>query len=316
MERKIECFEWQYHAGDYIDGTLESVEKSMGDLHLSQCKECSSRLEHYQWIVSSVERLPKQELPPQIAKTQMAKAFKRFDWSRFKVSRWDRLPWYFRVGVETLGIVIVILVGISSGPKIRNLYEKKIDRNLNDFKENPNSPDPNDPLIEEAGLTNALPGAALGTQVAQNIHTGTDNFTDDGENEEEADEGRPSVSEDISSGKDLAANTKLWHFSLKSVSPDEIRPLVVSTLLKLGIPTTTEGIQGTLVPGGIEFDFFLTPTLIPTLKTELQKLAPADKKAAPGLLGMTDSFSWYRMKSKKKIPPGKSQVVIWISQLN
>jgi hypothetical protein len=109
--------------------------------------------------------------------------------------------------------------------------------------------------------------------------------------------------------------SQLWRFSLKSVSPDELRPLVIRALTALEVPATTPGLQGMKVPGGIEFDLLLPQALVPKIKNALQKISPPLPVRVNEVPG-AESFTWYRVKSRRKVPEGRSQVVIWLSQPN
>jgi hypothetical protein len=66
-------------------------------------------------------------------------------------------------------------------------------------------------------------------------------------------------------------------------------------------------------------------TVIPQLKSQLEKLTPlatadgtqADAEEAaeqePGARMPNGPFTWYKNKSKRVLPSGKSRVVIWLS---
>jgi hypothetical protein len=112
-----------------------------------------------------------------------------------------------------------------------------------------------------------------------------------------------------------AGQPQLWRFTLKTVSPDELRPQVIKALQELNIPPHTHGLAGTQVPGGIEFDLILPQTIVPNIKHALEKIIPGaagDKDSPVG----SEIFSWYKVKSRKKLPEGTSKVVIWLSQPN
>jgi hypothetical protein len=100
---------------------------------------------------------------------------------------------------------------------------------------------------------------------------------------------------------------------LKTVSPDELRPKVIQALIEMNIPNTTVGINGMQVPGGIEFDLVLPQSAVPNIKKALQKLTPHSNDSQDES-SASESFSWYKVKSKRKLPEGKSQVVIWLAQ--
>jgi hypothetical protein len=76
----------------------------------------------------------------------------------------------------------------------------------------------------------------------------------------------------------------------------------------------SQQIKGVNAPGGIQFDLLVPQSAVARLKQELLQLAP------PPPDGLADTpagetFTWYKIKSKRKIPAGKARVVIWISQI-
>ena len=50
----MNCFEWSNHSSDYLDGTLSKSTQDQADEHLKVCPDCTERLQHYRFIVSSI----------------------------------------------------------------------------------------------------------------------------------------------------------------------------------------------------------------------------------------------------------------------
>jgi hypothetical protein len=110
--------------------------------------------------------------------------------------------------------------------------------------------------------------------------------------------------------------SELWRFTLKTVSPDELRPQVIQGLTSVGLSPQSQDLGGTQVPGGIEFDMTVPQKLVPEIKYILEKLAPPSKVDTSRPRSGKETFTWYKVKSKRKLPEGTSQVVIWLSQPN
>lgn len=310
MEQPLDCFKWHSHCSDYLDGTLPDSLKREADEHLVACRDCGERYKHFRLILSSIAGQPRAMMPAAIRKAPLSSAWARAGAAReltrwrfwTRLPRWEYVPWYLRTVIEGTGIVLIILVGITSAPKIRTLYEKSVDRNLTDFREGTS--------LEDTAEAVVPPLLTLPVKLT--------------ELDPKADPAGAAKSEDEISGEDdaeeespKAGRSQLWRFTLKTVSPDELRPLVIKTLTELGIPSETTGLGGMQVPGGIEFDLILPDASVPNIKHSLSKLTPrlseqSNSAAAPG----PDNFSWYKVKSKRKLPAGSSQVVIWLSQAN
>ncbi len=324
----MNCFQWQNHSSDYLDGNMPTHLKQKADDHLKQCRDCRQHYHHYRLILTSITRQPMKTLPASLKKAPLRLAVPRPQSIRIRLSQWERIPWYLRTLLEGVGIVFIILIAISSAPKLRTLYEKNIERSLNDFKE---SLDITPPLAEEIDLS--VPPS----QEKQSADLGSTPSSEDAvSGEDEAEEAAPS---EINAP---VGKSQLWRFTLKSVSLDEIRPQVVKTLKDLGISPHSTGAakiaetEGLQVPGGIEFNLILPDNQIPGLKNALEKLVThpleqgtlasgassgSTSGAGPGSGPSTgpsgnDNFSWYRVKSKRGLPEGKSQVVIWLAQPN
>jgi hypothetical protein len=316
LDPTMNCFEWQNHASDFLDETLPESLKKKAEQHIKSCTECSEKHQNYKTIVGAISSLPLSALPPPLRKAPLSAHLPRSETARIALSHWEQIPWYLRTLLEAGGIIFFVLLGISSAPLIRSFYEKSIEKTLSEFRGSFTGAEPtlaeNDP---------SLPPVSVATG---STHSGSSeeelNGEDDSENE----------SENVKVGK-----SELWRFTLKTVSPDEIRPVIVKTLTDLKIPTSTPGLGGVQVPGGIEFDLILPQSDVPNIKKALEKISPRLSGPTHGSATATavsthakkdssdeteesasENFSWYKVKSKRKVPEGKSQVVIWLSQPN
>jgi hypothetical protein len=332
----VNCFDWQNRASDYLDGALIGSAKREADEHLEGCDDCGGRHKHYRLILSSIASQPRTSLPLAIRKApfnaQLAKAPGTKSGFFHKLRGWSNVPWFIRVPFEGLSIILVVTLGISAGPRLRYLYERKVERSLNEYSEGFENAD-SDAAKEaakaaaqtqgqsqaQATLVSGTSGGADGAQ-AKLISTDAANGApttgegaaiapgetaqdDEGEGDDEAD------AAEIHVGK-----AEVWRFNLKTDSPRDVRPKIVALLTSLAIPDSTPGMAGIEAPGGIQFDLMVTPEIVPQVKQALEKMAPpAPKDLADSPFGET--FTWYKNKSKTPVPPGKTHLVIWLSQI-
>jgi hypothetical protein len=313
LEYKMNCFNWHNYSSDYLDGTLQDPIRSEAEKHLESCSECKDHFKHYSLIISALSAQPRAQLPPLIRKAPLAAVMSKLETTRISLSHWERIPWYLRVTGEAIGIVALVLFCISSSPRIRSIYEKNVEHNMNDFKESLNI---NEVIGEgfEPGLLTPEKALGFGPNYSVTSPQSLENKEKpDGQFEGESDEINGEIESSHSSVH--AGESQLWRFTLKTVSPDELRPQVIKALQELSIPATTRGIAGTQVPGGIEFDLILPQTIIPNIKSALEKVIPGAVGNKDYPVG-SEIFSWYKVKSRKKLPKGMSKVVIWLSQPN
>lgn len=289
MEQQMNCFLLRSQTSDYLDGTLKEPTRSAVESHLENCADCAEVSKRYRLIISTLSEQPKAPLPLTLKKSPYATPLPRGRASQFAIAYWEEIPWFVRTLIEGIGIVFIILLGVSSAPKIRSLYETSLEKSLSDFRESSH-------ITENREPAEAPP--QLPVPVAQTKSTASKGAQDDlaGEGDDETDD------DPIHVGR-----SQLWRFTLKTVSPDDFRPQVIKALTEMGIPPTTDGIAGTQVPGGIEFDLTLPQDKVQKIKTAMENLSPSPA---------SENFSWYRVKSKRQLPEGSSQVVIWLSQPN
>ena len=310
----MNCFEWNNRSSDYLDGALIGQAKQEADAHLDTCKECSDRHKHYRLIITSIANQPRSTLPIPIRKAPLSATLPRLDMARMGRSRWEQVPWYIRTTLEGTGIVLLILLGISAGPKVRALAERNLEHNLNDFNDAVSSSGDsgsnpaalNLPLSRGGGAA-AMAGDGAATDPAH--PAAGDEFASEGNEEDSSADG--SDGEDNADADVRVGNAEIWRFNMKTDSPHEIRPKIVQLLTDLKVAADTPGLGGIEAPGGIQFDLMLPQALVPPLKKQLQKLAPPAPEGTPG----GETFTWYKNKSKHPVPAGKTHVVIWLSQM-
>jgi hypothetical protein len=303
----MNCFEWQNRASDYLDGTLIGALKRGADDHLDACPSCQERHKHYRLLLTTLAGQSRSTLPISIRKSPLSVTLPRLQLSERIKGSWELLPWFLRTGIEGSGIVFLILLAISVGPKLRTLYESKIEQSFNEFSE---SLSRDDSSPEKAYLR--LPLSRGNAQYAASVRAG-DEFASEG-NESESDSEDEDHGTEVNDGDIRVGKSEIWRFNLKTDSPHEIRPNIVRLLTELKISPDTPGLGGVEAPGGIQFDLLVPQSAVPGIKKQLQKLAPfIPEGQGPSALG--EAFTWYKNKSKNPIPTGYTKVVIWLSQM-
>ncbi|MCM2276582.1 MAG: zf-HC2 domain-containing protein [Oligoflexia bacterium] len=302
----MNCFEWQNRASDYLDGTLIGTLKQGADEHLENCETCSERYKHFRLILASVSAQPRTTLPVPVRGAPLTAALPKVDLAHARGSRWERIPWMFRTAIEATTIVLLILAAIATGPRLRALYDRGIEQNLSELSQAFSDmlhPDPT--IATEVGVPLARGKSA---ESAQSREERDDEFISEEEGE---DESPPPASKD----SDVhVGNSEVWRFIIKTDSPHEYRTRIVGILTTLKISKDTPGLGGVEAPGGIQFDLLLPKALVPGLKRQLQSIAPpAPESAAKS--PMSETFTWFKNKSKRQIPEGRTRVVIWLSQM-
>ncbi len=300
----MNCFEWQNRSSDYLDGNLIGSMKRSADDHLEGCGDCRVRLQRYRQILQSLSSQPRVPLPIPIRKAPLARTIGRLDLASLtRGNLLDKSPWFVRTSVEGLGVAFLLLFVIAVVPRIRTIYESGIERRLDAFSlGSPSGPDSGD---SPAPLRGRLGPEGTGAVAGEEF---SGEYGEDDGSEEAAVE-----SDDVQVG-----SSEIWRFSLKTDSPHEVQPKIVLLLKSLGVAAETPGLGGTEAPGGIQFDVLLPTQIVANLKAGLKKLAAptvTNVVDAPENQGPTATFTWYRNKSKRKIPAGKARVVIWLSQV-
>ncbi|MGK5082831.1 zf-HC2 domain-containing protein [Bdellovibrionota bacterium FG-1] len=305
----MNCFEWHNRASDYLDGTLIGVLKREADEHIDACHECRERHKHYRIILTSIENQPRVPLPIPIRKSPFTAALPNLQLARLSRSKWEQIPWYLRTAIEGTSIVLLILMGISAGPKVRAIYEHRIEHNLNEFADALGTNNPGG--AETAALNLPLSRGKVPANQEANRGKLPDEFASEGNEEDDSEAEGSGVSEE---GEIRVGNAEIWRFNLKTDSPRELRVKVVEILIELKVKPNTSGMEGIEAPGGIQFDLIIPQSVVVPLKRHLQKMAPPTPEGLSGS-PVGETFTWYKNKSKSPIPSGQTRVVIWLSQL-
>lgn len=301
----MNCFEWRNHSSDYIDGSLSALLKREADKHVEKCSECGSRFKHFQKIISALQEQNRHPLPVHLRKSPLALISND---ETIKKSFWERTPWIIRTSAEGAGAAILILVVVLMVPRIRSMYERNQERRLDTFN-----------IADQSSEEKTTAPQLVRGNLGQDSDSLPEDFAGEGDTEDASDDSDAGSSDSvISEGGIRVGNNEVWRFNFKTDSPHEIQPKIAKALNELNLTGQEKSIGGREVPGGIQFDIIVPKSAVPSLKTQLQKIAPQ----LPNL-AQTDrekentnsNFTWYKKRSQSALPAGKARVVIWLSQI-
>ncbi len=287
----LDCFGSQNHMTDAIDGILSPKTQLAFDSHVTSCESCRTQSERLRNLLRLLHNQPRAQMPLDLREDPLSFPIRRLkrliaDPKTF----WKNLPAGVRLLIEGVSIAGVVVLGIRLGPVVREMYEARMEKRLQTMIAAEDQSLQNIPLLRGKAEGD---DAELSDEVAN------------GESESENSAG-VNVDTDVQVGK-----SEIWRFNLKTDAPALVRNQILKAFTEAGIPSTTPGINGVEAPGGIQFDFFVAQSVIPTLKTHLEKLAGKPSENLP----FSETFTWYKNRSKKPIPAGTSRVVIWLSQI-
>jgi hypothetical protein len=272
---------------------------------------CSKKHNRYRLLLTSIAGQPRSALPPEIRKSPFSAGLPKLDWLQPGRTRWEHIPWYIRTTLESTGIIAIILIAVSAGPRLRALYERSIERSLNDFSDSMNSSDAPD----AAPLTRGTSAQTTSAETMADTYAAGEGGGEAGDEAGDASDSEEEVPVDVADTSDIkVGNSEIWRFNLKSDSPREIRPQIAKILADSGLGVSAPGVGGTEAPGGIQFDLLVPKSAVSGLKKQIQQLAPP-APADAGNNSMSQTFTWYKNKSKQPIPAGKARIVIWLSQV-
>ncbi len=317
-QSSMQWFEWQSLSSDYLDGTLTPEAAKRAEAFLAGAGEERERQVRYRKIVAAIGAQPRVALPATLKQTPATFSLPKLEpkTGPGRNTRWERMPWFIRTSIEGAGIALVILLVVGLVPRLRTLYERSIEKRLDsfslaDFITGGNS---TEEAIAEAAKVPLARGKTTVASADAEVAGGIDDYGGEESSDSEEDE-TPSSSIHV-------GNAEVWRFNLKTDSPHDVRARVVHMLNELHVPPNTPGLGGIEAPGGIQFDLIVSQSLVGTIRDQLKKVAGASIRLAASRPGSNindsnaqDAFTWYKVRSRKAIPAGKSRVVIWLSQI-
>jgi len=287
--RKMDCFAAENSMTDAIDGLLSPRVQNAFDQHISGCAECRTKTDRIRELLRVLHSQPRAPMPVDLREDPLSFPIRRLK----KIvtnpqTFWKQLPIGVRLLIEGASIAGVVMLGIRLGPIAREMYEARMEKRLQT-------------MIAAEDQSNVPLGRGKTDAEDAEISDEVANSESDSENSAGIE-----VDSNVQVGKG-----EIWRFNLKTDAPALVRSQIMKALTETGIPNTTNGIGGVEAPGGIQFDLFVPQSAIPTIKAHLEKLAGKPSENLP----FSETFTWYKNRSKKPIPNGTSRVVIWLSQI-
>lgn len=248
-------------------------------------------------LITLIEAQEKKQLPSTFKSSPLSLLQIRSE-LRVKWTRWQKTPWYFRSSIELLSVAVLVLLVVVAVPKLRSWSQQKKNQDLELLKTyQAGSQEAEIPR----GKQSAAPGATFDA-----VTSGES--TSPAESEEDL-EIIPTEKGEINIGP-----SELWRLNLRTENPKETRNQLIAYFNQLKIPSDTAGLQGLLVPGGIQFNLIIAKEFVLPIKQKLESLERKHENV-PEAKQAQQNFAWYRNKSKTPIEPGKTRVVIWLSQI-
>jgi hypothetical protein len=288
---EFDCFDTQNRMSESLDGLLPPSLNHAFERHLAGCEGCRTKAERLRELLRVLHQQPRAVMPLELREDPLAFPVRRMRrvFEDPKAS-WKRLPVAARLLIEGVSIAAVVVLGIRLGPVVREMYEARMEKRLQT-------------LIAAEDLSSQNVPLARGRSDAEDADLSDEVANSEGDAESST---GVEVESDVQVGKG-----EIWRFNLKTDAPALVRNQILKTLKDVGIPESTPGIGGVEAPGGIQFDLLVPQSAIPQLKVLLEKLAGTPSANLP----FSETFTWYKNRSKKPIPNGMSRVVIWLSQI-
>lgn len=279
----MNCFDWNNHASEYLDGLLAPTLRKQADAHLAGCKNCQGREAHLRLLTRKFAALPRMSLPIELRQDPLTRhpVMHPQNVSAPESSRArSGSPWYVRGGFEALFVAASILIVLWAIPKIKTVYDESLQRRLQVL-------DPGD-LSKDLADSEENAGEDPSAEVPPAPKTNT---------------------------KIIIGDNEIWRFHFKSESPRELEKIISEKLVQLQVSDPQP--KAVIAPGGIQIDFTLPRSRVLEVRDEMTALSDRYSPQNPTIKSgiQSQAFAWYRNRSRKPIPPGKSRIVIWISQI-
>lgn len=262
-----------------------------GIAHLQECPECTKKLSHIKEIRQLIKRLPHHSVLPELKKIALEDTdgiddeyLENMKEEQRKTRLFDQSPWYVKSGIEALALAVMTIGIIWGIPKVRQLYDRSIQRRL-----------------ETLDLTDLSVS-----------------------NTEETDSNTQSTTQVMSDEIKAVAN-EVWRFNIKTDTLHELQTRLLNAIKSEHSVDDREKVTGTIAPGGVQIDFTASVEFIQQFKNEINAIAKKleqenTQPAAAAVPGKTikprnSGLTWYKSKSKTKLPKDRIRIVIWLSQM-
>jgi hypothetical protein len=289
-ETQMDCFEARNRMTDALDGLLSPKVRHAFDSHVAGCEVCRIEADHLRELLRVLHHQPRAAMPMDLREDPLSFPIRRL--RRFLANpraAWKDLPVAVRLLIEGGSIAAVVVLGIRLGPVVREMYEARMEKRLQTM------------IAAEDLSTQSVP-LVRGKGDAEEPDT-EELASSEGDADNSA---GVEVDAEVQVGKG-----EIWRFNLKTDAPAIVRGQIMKALRDNGVAANAAGIGGVEAPGGIQFDLLVPVAVIAPLKAQLEHLAGTPSENLP----FSETFTWYKNRSKKPIPNGTSRVVIWLSQI-
>jgi hypothetical protein len=314
-----DCFHFRKKSTSFFDGKATPTEASTIEQHLERCSDCAEAFRRIQLLQKAARELSRNFLSADERGHKIAEEKVLPDF-RAKTLRFADIPWFFRTGIESLVITLLVLFAVALIPRFQRLYEASVNQRLDTLIASNTDETP----LVDLKTTNISDPTKLKSEVQNDfgeedrIQSGEDLPPLAAEGDSDLDETPETKTEPAPTG---AGPSEVWRFSLRTPSPKEIRLRVIEKLKEMGAtPETVPGMAGLEAPGGIQFNLVVDRAWLSDIRKFLNSLSSRstdDRNQArtQNPLSTTEPLRWYRSSSKTSLPAGKTRIIIWLSQI-
>lgn len=286
------CLKYQTLLIRFFDTQLTAEDHLSLETHLQECPDCTLQKKKNALLTQYLQEQPLKKMPFRMH--EMAKEWFPFftHFLYFIYFPWKSLPGYIRMLFDVFSLLTGMCLLISFFPQWHDSYKKWVHiHSLSSVEEFLNFLPHTEQIEENTSHLVSLEEKKKSFSSSHSLpalssHSEKDHF--------------------LKQSRSSSYQGNLWRFSFKTVSPMDLQTSIMHILSQVDMTLLNNPAQPLIVPGGIEFDFLIPEQEVSLLKDQLEKLSHSE----------SEKLSWYRVKSKKKIPEGMSQIIIWLSQIH
>ena len=319
ITRDRSCFLQQSLCSSYWDGTLGPAERERTETHLSGCSPCQEFFRRIGKLRECMQNHPRLLLPAEERGHRIAIEPLQKDLRTRKLNL-SEIPFFFRTGAESLLITLGILLAVALVPRFQKLYESSMNQRLDALiASSSEDASAKNPPVMRAEATQA--GATSDEFGEEELPSSEDLAPMAAEGDSDLDEPAAPAQEVEAVGAG-AGPSEGWRFSLRTSSPRGARSRIIKKLTELGATAEdTPGFGGIEAPGGIQFNLVVDRKWLGDIRGTLREIngpvSGDDRNQArtQNPLAAAEPLKWYRVASKSPLPPGKTRIIIWLSQI-
>lgn len=212
---------------------------------------------------------------------------------------WQFAPWFVRTSVEGAVVSLGIMMIVAWVPKLRSIYEKTVAHKLESY---------NFSSDFSGDFSGNFSGERAGDARRSVPQAGESTAAGDA-----GDEADPHALDLEPTGQTIddkdvtVGENEVWRLNIKTDSPKDVRLKIEQVLAKFSIPQDSPESRGIQAPGGVQYILAFPIEKVIPFKNEISTLSLVGTSGA--------SFTWFKNKSKKKIPAGSTSVIVWVYQI-